>query len=271
MDDRVAKANHFLELHRAGTPLLLPNPWDPGSARILAELGFEALATTSSGFAGTLGRRDGRVSLDEALANSQAIARATPLPVSADLENGYARDPDGVAETVRRAVEVGLAGCSIEDYSGSEADEIYPLEVAVERIAAAAAVARAQESRIVLTARAENFLRGRPDLSDTIARLQAYREVGADVVYAPGLSLPDDIAAVVGAVDAPANVLLLPNGPSVPELAALGVARVSVGGAFHAASLAALEVAAREFKQQGTQGFWTQAIAGGKMARKAFD
>lgn len=270
MDDRIVKANRFRELHRGETPLLLPNPWDSGSARILATLGFDALATTSSGFAGTLGRLDGRVSLDEALAHSQTIVAATELPVSADLENGYAPDAEGVAETVRRAVAAGLAGCSIEDYDSRLDDPIYSLEVAVERIVAATEVARAPESRIVLTARAENYLRGRPDLPDTIARLQAFQEAGADVVYAPGLSHPDDIAAVVKAVDVPVNVLLLPNGPPVHDLAALGVARVSIGGAFHAASMAALEVAAREFKEHGTQGFWTQAIAGGKIARKSF-
>jgi 2-methylisocitrate lyase-like PEP mutase family enzyme len=270
MDDRISKTKRFLELHRGETPLLLPNPWDVGSARILATLGFEALATTSRGFAGTLGRLDGRVSLDEALAHSEALVAATPLPVNADLENGYARSAAGVAETVRRAAGAGLAGCSIEDYDGFESDEIYPLGVAVERVAAAAEVARASGSRIVLTARAENHLHNRGDLPDTIARLQAFQEAGADVVYAPGLSAAEDIAAVVAAVDVPVNVLLLPNGPTVPGLAALGVARVSIGGAFHAASLAALETAAREFMEHGTHGFWTQAIAGGKVARKAF-
>lgn len=265
------RVERFLELHRRGAPLLLPNPWDAGSARVLAAMGFEGLATTSSGFAGTLGRRDGRVSLDEALDHARRIVEATPLPVSADLENGYARDPDGVATTVRRAVGTGLAGCSIEDYSGADENAIYPFELAVERVAAAASVARASDTRIVLTARAENFLRGNPDLMDTIARLQAYHEVGADVVYAPGLHRPVDIVAVVNAIDAPVNVLLLPHGPNVAELAGLGVARVSIGGAFHAVAMAALETAAREFKDAGTTDFWAQAMAGGKIIAKAFD
>jgi len=271
MVDRAARADHFLGLHRPGEPLLLPNPWDAGSARVLAAMGFEALATTSAGFAGTLGRRDGRVGCDEAIEHSRTIVAATSLPVSADLENGFARDPAGVAATVTRAAEAGLAGCSIEDWGGPDEPEIHPFELAVERVAAAAAVARADDTRIVLTARCENFLRGNPDLTDTIARLQAYREVGADVLYAPGLHRPVDIVAVVNGVGAPVNVLLLPNCPNVAELADLGVARISVGSAFHSVAMAALETAAREFKEEGTTGFWAQAAAGGKVTAKAFD
>ena len=183
--DRAARC---LQLHDGPQPLLIPNPWDAGSARLLASVGFEALATTSSGFAATLGRLDGSVTRDEALAHAAELVAAVPdTPVSADLENGYADDPAGVAETVRLAVDTGLAGCSVEDYAGPGADPIYPAGLAVERVAAAAEAAHAGPVHLVLTARAENLLRGRIDLADTIARLQAYQEAGADVLYAPGL------------------------------------------------------------------------------------
>src|SRR3954451_10568117 len=192
----------FLDLHIPGTPLLMPNPWDAGSAKLLASLGFEALATTSSGFAATLGRLDGGVTRDEALSHAARIVAATDLPVNADLENGFADEPAGVAETVRLAVETGLAGCSIEDYSGRDDDPIYPLERAAERVAAAA---EAAGGRLVLTARGENYLHGRRDLDDTIARLQAFQEAGADVLYAPGLRTIEDIRAVLSAVERPVN------------------------------------------------------------------
>ncbi len=175
----------FAALHRGAAPLLLPNPWDVGSARVLVAVGFEALATTSAGFAGTLGRLDGGVTRDEALAHGAALAAATDVPVSADLENGFADDPDGVAETLRGAVAAGLAGCSIEDYSGKATDQIYDIGLATERVAAAAEVAHAGPARLVLTARAENHIRGHPDLADTIARLQSFQAAGADCVYAP--------------------------------------------------------------------------------------
>jgi 2-methylisocitrate lyase-like PEP mutase family enzyme len=264
------RAVTFLALHRPGAPLLLPNPWDAGSARILASLGFAALATTSSGFAATLGRLDGSVSLDEALAHSVVIAAATDLPVSADLENGYADEPGGVADTVARAARTGLAGCSIEDFSGSADMPIYDAGLAAERIAAAAQAARTGPVRLVLTARAENYLRGNPDLADTIARLQRYQEAGADVLYAPGLSRPDDIRAVVTSVDLPVNVLVVPGGPDVSELAELGVSRVSVGGAFAYAAIDALATAARELRDEGTLGFWQRAAGGRSIAAAAF-
>src|SRR3954452_3464351 len=231
-------AERFLDLHRPGDPLLIPNPWDAGSAKLLASLGFEALATTSSGFAATLGRLDGAVTRDEALTHSAAIVAATPdVPVSADLENGFADDPAGVAETVRLAVETGLAGCSVEDYTGRRDDPIYDAALAAERVAAAVEAAHAGPVHLVLTARAENLLRGRDDLADTIARLQSYQEAGADVLYAPGLQRLEDIRSVVSAVDRPVNVLALPNAPSLDELAAVGVKRVSVAGAFAYAAL----------------------------------
>jgi 2-methylisocitrate lyase-like PEP mutase family enzyme len=257
----------FRELHRPGDPLLIPNPWDVGSARILAALGYEALATTSSGFAATLGRPDMSVTREEALAHGAAIVAATDLPVSADFENGFADDPSGVAETVRQAIAVGLAGCSIEDATGREDDPIYPAGHAAERIAAAAETA---SGRIVITARAENHLHGRDDLRDTIARLQSFQEAGADVLYAPGLSDTEQIRAVVSSVDRPVNVLALPGAPTVAELAELGVARISVGGAFAFAAYGALIEAAQELRDAGTYGFWQRAGVGRKITAEAF-
>ena len=215
MISQADKAQRFLDLHRPGEPLLMPNPWDLGSAKLLASLGFAALATTSSGFAATLGRNDGLVSRDEAMIHAAVIVAATDLPVSADLENAYADDPAGAAETMRLAIEVGLAGASIEDF----ADEpgIYDIGQATERVAAAAEAAHAGPVRLVLTARAENFIRGNPDLADTIARLQAYQEAGADVLYAPGLRRYEDISQVVREVDRPVNVLALDDTPPVAE------------------------------------------------------
>jgi 2-methylisocitrate lyase-like PEP mutase family enzyme len=263
-------ADRFLALHRPGQPLLLPNPWDAGSARILASLGFEALATTSSGFAATFGRPDGSVTRDEAIGHAAEIARATPLPVSADLENGYANDPQQVAATVTAAIEAGLAGCSIEDFSGRDDPRIYDGSLAAERVAAAAEAAHSGPRRLVLTARAENHIRGRDDLADTIARLQRYAEAGADVVYAPGLTRASDIRDVVRGVDRPVNVLALADAPPVAELAELGVARISVGGAFAFAALGALVEAARELQDAGTYGYWRNAAIGGQAARAAF-
>jgi 2-methylisocitrate lyase-like PEP mutase family enzyme len=264
------RAASFRALHKPGEPLLLPNPWDAGSARILASLGFVALATTSSGFAATLGRPDGTVSQEEALAHAEVIAAATDLPVSADLENGFADEPGGVADTVTRAAQTGLAGCSIEDFTGQADAPIYDEALAGERIAAAAEAAHGGAVRLVLTARAENYLHGRRDLADTIARLQRYQEAGADVLYAPGLIKRDDIRAVVTSVDLPVNVLALPGGPTVLELAELGVSRVSVGGAFAYAAIDGLAMAARELLDTGTLGFWQRASAGRDVATTAF-
>ena len=263
-------AARFLALHRPGQPLLLPNPWDIGSARVLASLGFEALATTSSGYAATLGRRDGSVTRDEAIAHAGAIAAATPLPVSADLENGFADDPEGVAETVAAAVAAGLAGCSVEDFTRRADDPIYGPEHAADRVAAAAEAAHGGPRRLVLTARAENFLHGRDDLTDTISRLQRYAEAGADVLYAPGLARGRDISAVVSAVDRPVNVLAFAGAPTVAELADLGVARISVGGAFAYAALGALVDAARELQTGGSYGYLRGAAAGRVATDSAF-
>ena len=269
MRDHRAMSERFLALHHGERPLLIPNPWDVGSAVLLAALGFDALATTSGGFAATLGRLDGSVTRDEAIAHGAAIAAATALPVSADLENGFADDPDGVAETVRLAVGAGLAGCSIEDYGGEEAG-IYDLELAVARVAAAARAAHEQPGGLVLTARAENHIRGRPDLDDTVARLCAYAEAGADVVYAPGLTRIEDIRRVVTETGRPVNVLALPGVPPVAELAAAGVARISVGGAFAYAAIDALAQAARELREDGTYGYLERTRAGAALVRRAF-
>jgi 2-methylisocitrate lyase-like PEP mutase family enzyme len=265
MTTQSEKAAGFLELHRPGSPLLLPNPWDQGSARLLASLGFQALATTSSGYAATLGRLDGSVSRDEALAHAAAVVAATDLPVSADLENCFADETAGVARTVALAVEAGLAGCSLEDFTGGESDPIYDIGLAAERVAAAAEAAHAGPVRLVLTARAENYLHGRPDLADTITRLQAYQAAGADVLYAPGLTSLADIRQVVTAVDRPVNVLAVAGAPSVGELAGAGVSRVSVGGAFAFAAFGALVDAATELRDQGTYGY----LAGSATGRRA--
>jgi 2-methylisocitrate lyase-like PEP mutase family enzyme len=250
------KVGRFRCLHEGPGAFVMPNPWDAGTARVLAGLGYEALATTSAGLAFTLGRRDGvrAVSRAEALVHARQIAAATPLPVSADLENGFGDDPGTVAETIRLAAEAGLAGASIEDATGRAEEPVYPFADAVERVAAAAQVARSLPAPLVLTARAENFLHGRPDLEDTIRRLQAFGRAGADVLYAPGLPDLEAVRAVCAAVGKPVNVLA---GPSftVPELAAAGVRRVSLGSAFARAALGAFLCAAREVKEQGTFGF----------------
>jgi 2-methylisocitrate lyase-like PEP mutase family enzyme len=270
MTEQVEKARGFLALHRGQQPLLLPNPWDRGSAVLLASLGFQALATTSSGFAATLGRADGRVTRDEALEHAAQIIQATDLPVTADLENGFADEPDGVAETVRLAAAAGLAGCSVEDFTGDSGDPIYDAGLAAARVEAAAEAAHRGPVHLVLTARAENHLHDRPDLADTIARLQAYQAAGADVLYAPGLTRLDDIRRVVSSLDRPVNVLARPGVPPVSELAAAGVARVSVGGGFAFAALGAVVEAAAELRDAGTYGFWERAVIGAKAAASAF-
>ncbi len=260
----------FLSLHTEGSPLLMPNAWDQGSAKLLASLGFQALATTSSGFAATLGRLDGSVTRDEALAHARSLVEATELPVSADLENGFADDPGAVGETVALALEAGLAGCSVEDFSGRTDAPIYEIGLAAERVAAASEVAHAGPVHLVLTARAENHLHDRADLADTIARLQAYQEAGADVLFAPGVSDLEDIRRLVSSVDRPVSVLALPRAPSLSELAAANVSRVSVGGAFAFAALGAVVEAANELKDEGTYSYWKRAGLGARAARSAF-
>jgi len=270
MPSQAEKAEQFLALHRGAGPLLMPNPWDAGSAKVLASLGFAALATTSGGFAGTLGRLDGMVARDEAIAHAAAIVAAVDVPVSADLENCFADNPEGAAITVRLAYNAGLAGCSIEDFSGRSDDPIYELGLARERVAAAAEVAHGGDARLVLTARAENYLHGRPDLGGTLTRLQAYQEAGADVLYAPGLTSLDDIRRVVASVDRPVNVLVLPGAPTVPELAEAGVARISVGSALARVALGAVVRASRELLDTGTYAFFELAGEGSQAAKQAF-
>ena len=263
-------AQRFLALHHERRPLLLPNVWDAGSSKLMRSFGFDALATTSSGHAATLGRLDGSVTRDEALAHAATIVAATDLPVSADLENGFADDPDGVAETVDQALQTGLAGCSIEDFTGDPDDPIYELDAARARVAAAVEAAHRGPQTLVLTARAENHIHGRPDLEDTIARLQAFEEAGADVLYAPGLTSSSDIVRVVQAVGKPVNVLARAGAPSISELGELGVSRVSVGGSFAFAALGELREAALELRDRGTYSFLERAAAGLKAAREGF-
>ena len=270
MSTQAERALHFAALHRRASPLLLPNPWDAGTAKILASLGFEALATTSSGHAATTGALDGGVTREQAIGHAATIVAATELPVSADLENCFADDGDGVAETIRLALAAGLAGCSIEDYTRRDEAPIYERPRAVERVAAAAEVAHGGSVHMVLTARAENYLHGHPDLADTIARLQAYQEAGADVLYAPGLTSLEDIRQLVASVDRPVNVLALQGVPSVAELAEIGVSRVSVGGAFAWAAIDGLLEAANELLSHGTYSYLERAAAGSRAARAAF-
>ena len=247
------KAAEFLRLHVAGQPLLQPNAFDVGSARLLAGAGFTAIATTSSGFAATLGRRDGGVTRDEALAHLRALAEAVDIPVAADAENCFADDPEGVAETVKLAARTGLAGISVEDFA-RESGEIYERSLAVERVVAAVEAAHAGPQQLVLTARAEDLLHG-GTLDEAVARLQAFEQAGADVLFAPGLRAADDIRRVVSAVSKPVNVLVVPGSPPVAELADLGVARISVGGSFAWVAYAAVLEAAVELRDSGTYSY----------------
>jgi 2-methylisocitrate lyase-like PEP mutase family enzyme len=262
MADRAEKTRAFRALHERIGTFVIPNPWDAGSARILTALGFEALATTSAGFAYAIGRRDSAAALsrDALLGNARAIVEATHLPVSADLEDGFGAAPKTCAETIALAAGIGLVGGSIEDATGDPAAPIFPFDQAVERVAAAAEAARRHD--FVLTARAENFLNGRPDLEDTIRRLQAFEAAGADVLYAPGLTDLDAIRTVCAAVTKPVNVVMGLAGKafSVSDLQAAGVKRISVGGSFARAALGALVRAALEVKDRGTFGYAADAM-----------
>jgi 2-methylisocitrate lyase-like PEP mutase family enzyme len=253
----------FRALHERDRAFIIPNPWDVGTARLLAHLGFEALATTSAGYAFSLGKRDNTIGRDETMAHVAAIVSATDLPVSADLENGFGDAPESVAETIKLAARAGLVGGSIEDVSRRGDCEMYELEHAVDRVRAAAEVVRGLPFRFTLTARAENYLAGRPDLKDTIKRLQAYQEAGADVLYAPGLSRKGDIATVVRSVDRPVNVLMGLQGVqlSIAELSAMGVRRVSVGSALSRAALGAFLRAGQEMQEHGTFTFAEEAVS----------
>ena len=247
MTDQERKAAAFQALH-AGEPFVIPNPWDAGSARAFAALGFKALATTSSGFAFTLGRLDGQVTLDEVVEHAAALAQATDLPLSVDLENGYGPDPEDAARAITRVAEAGAVGGSIEDYD--PAGHLYDREHAVERIAAAAEAARSLQFPFTLTARAENLIRGNPDLEDTIGRLQAFEAAGADVLYAPGLRSVEEIRKVCEAFSRPVNVLAL-GGLSLAEMVGAGAQRISVGGGLTWVSVNAMAAAAAQIHDRG--------------------
>ena len=256
-----AKADAFYALHQGPGAFIIPNPWDRGSARILAHLGFKALATTSMGYAFSIGQRDNSLTRQQTLANAADIALATDLPVNADLENGFGDEPEAVAETIRLGAATGIVGGSIEDASGRDEAPIYGLSLAKARIEAAVAAARALPYKFTLTARAENYLWGRPDLNDTIKRLQAYQDAGADVLYAPGLKTREDIAAVVSSVDRPVNVVMGLQGVQLglEDLSKIGVKRISVGSALQRAALGEFVRAAREMHDQGSFTFAAKA------------
>ncbi len=247
------KAASFRALHERDRAFVIPNPWDIGSAKMLESLGFEALATTSWGFAYAIGKADGAVDRDAMLAHAAQLAAATGLPVSADLENGYADEPAGVAETVRLAAAAGLAGCSIEDLPLGRESAPYELAFAAERVRAAADAAHALPFPFVLTARAENFIADRPDLADTVARLQAYAEAGADVLYAPGLRTEEEISAVVHAVDRPVNVLVGLSGMTLTldDLSRIGVRRISVGSGLARVAYSSAQAVAKAMRDLG--------------------
>jgi 2-methylisocitrate lyase-like PEP mutase family enzyme len=263
MPTQAEKGRVFRTLHERDGAFIVPNPWDVGTARLLAHLGFEALATTSAGYAFSAGQRDNTINREETMAHVSAIVSATALPVSADLGNGFGDSPEIVAETIGIAAAAGLAGGSIEDMSRRRDHPIYEHEHAVERVRAAAEVARALPFAFTLTARAENYPAGRPDLADTIKRLQAYQDAGADVLYAPGLKSREEIAAVVSSVDRPVNVVMGLQGVqlSLAELSAIGVKRVSVGSALSRTALGAFLRAAREMREHGTFTFAEDAVS----------
>jgi 2-methylisocitrate lyase-like PEP mutase family enzyme len=256
------KAARFRALHEAPGAFVIPNPWDAGSARVLAALGFEALATSSGASAGTLGRRDGKVTREEALAHARAIVAATDLPVSADLEKGFGDAPAVAAETIRLAAGVGLVGGSIEDATGDKDKPLYDIGLAVERVAAAAQAARALAFPFTLTARAENFLRGNPSLDDTIKRLQAFENAGADVLFAPGLPDLEAVRAVCAAVSKPVNFMVGIRGKSftVADLKAAGVKRISLATSLYREAMSGLVNAAREVKDMGTFGYLDRSL-----------
>ncbi len=266
-----AKAEKFRELHQRDRAFVIPNPWDAGSARLLEHFGFEALATTSMGHAFSRGQADNTLTREQTLENAAEIVAASSLPVSADLENGFGDSPETAADTIRLAAEVGLVGGSIEDATGHPENPIYDLSFAAERVRAAVEAARRLPFPFTLTARAENFLWGRPDLADTIQRLQAFQEAGADVLYAPGLRTKADIEELVRSLDRPVNVLMGLQGVqlSVAELSAIGVRRISVGSALYRSALGAFMRAAKELADDGTFS-WASAAANPKDVTNIF-
>jgi len=262
MRTQAEKAETFRTLHDRDHAFIIPNPWDVGTARLLETLGFEALATTSAGFAFSIGTPDGAVGREQMLVHAAQIAAATDLPVSADLENCYADDPQGAADTVRLAAKAGLAGCSVEDVPEGRGRGPYELSLAAERVRAAAEAAHSMPFPFTLTARAENYIIGRPDLRDTIARLQAFQEAGADVLYAPGLKTREEIVAVVRSVDRPVNVIMGLQGVqlNLDELSEMGVKRISVGSALSRAALSTFYRAALQMKEHKTFTFAEDAL-----------
>jgi 2-methylisocitrate lyase-like PEP mutase family enzyme len=263
MQNLKEKGNAFRELHERDSAFIIPNPWDIGTAQLLAYLGFEALATTSAGYAFSVGKRDNTINRDEMMTHVTVITKATDLPVSADLENGFGDSPETVGETIQLATATGLVGGSIEDSTKNPDSPIYEYELAAERIRAAVEVIRSLDFPFTLTARAENYLVGRPDLKDTIKRLQGYQEAGADVLYAPGLTSREDIAAIVSSVDRPVNVVMGLQGVrlSLAELSELVVKRISVGSALSRAALGAFLRAAKEMQEHGTFDFADEAVS----------
>lgn len=263
------KALRFQELHRRAGAFLIPNPWDAGSARILAGLGFEAFATSSGASAATYGRRDGKLTRAEALASARAIVNATDLPVSADLENGFGSNPEVVAETVRAAAEVGLVGCSIEDSTSDKNQPLYELGFATDRIAAAVQAARSLPFAFTLTARAENFVRGKPDLDDSIKRLQAYEKAGADVLFAPALPDLRAVRAICSSVTKPVNFMAGVRGKSftVVELVEAGVKRISFASSLYRAAITGLIKAASEAKENGSFSYLDETLTTAELIR----
>ena len=250
MTTQLEKANALKALHEGSDTFLIPGPWDVASACVFEAFGFKALATTSGGFAFSLGKQDGKVTLEEKVAHCRALSEATKLPISADLENGYSHDPEAVANTITRIAEAGAVGGSIEDFSGTE---IYEFDLAVERMVAAAEAASSLDFPFALVGRCENLLRGHDDLDDTIRRLQTYEKAGADVLFAPGLSSLDQVRAVVKEVSKPLNVLaVMIPGATVADLADAGVRRISIGGALAQVAYAALVAGAREMQETGS-------------------
>jgi 2-methylisocitrate lyase-like PEP mutase family enzyme len=265
MPTQQEKAQVFREMHEGPGYFVIPNPWDAGSARLLQGMGFKSLATTSSGFAYTLGRLDGQVTLDEKLAHCRSLVGVTDIPISADLENGFADDPAGVAKTIKRAAETGLVGGSIEDYD-PRTGEIYEFGLAVERVEAAVEAARSLDFPFMLTARAENVLRRTFDLDEAIRRLQAFEAAGADVLYAPGLSTVEEVKLVVGAVGKPLNVLVGPmRGATAAEIGEAGAKRISVGGALAYASMAPILAGGEDMLGEGTFAWLAEAAPGGRI------
>lgn len=263
------KAEKFKALHEREGAFIIPNPWDIGSARLLSGLGFEALATTSAGFANSLGRRDGQVSLDEVISHCQSLCAATDLPISADLENCFADKPEKAAATIPAAAQAGLVGGSIEDYTGNPSNPIYEFELAVERVHAAAEAAHSLDFPFMLTARAENLLHGSKDLDDTIRRLQEFERAGADVLYAPGLRTLEEVRLVTQALTRPVNILApFITGVTVSDLAEAGAKRISVGGALSRAAITASIRAGLEMQNEGSFGWTTNLTSNDEVQRR---